>query len=117
MFNNGPARVAASWEFLKWLTSPKIDLKWGLMTGDLPIRDDVATQPGYKQFASKYPGIDVWVKNLDNATQARPVLTTYPKISTVVGQAVQSVLLGKAQPQQALTQAAQQVNGILSAPS
>jgi multiple sugar transport system substrate-binding protein len=116
MFNNGSARVAASWTFLKWLTSPKIDLEWGLMTGDLPIRDDVAQQPGYKQFALKYPGIDLWVKNLNNATQARPVLTTYPKISTVVGQAVQSVLLGKAQPQQALTQAAQQVNGILSAP-
>ena len=117
MFNNGSARVAASWTFLKWLTSPKIDLEWCLMTGDLPIRDDVSTQPGYKQFASKYPGIDLWVKNLDNATQARPVLTTYPKISTVVGQAVQSVLLGKAQPQAALTQASQQVNGILSAPS
>jgi multiple sugar transport system substrate-binding protein len=116
MFNNGSARVAASWTFLKWLTSPKIDLEWGLMTGDLPIRDDVAQQPGYKQFATKYPGIDLWVKNLNNATQARPVLTAYPKISTVVGQAVQSVLLGKAQPQQALTQAAQQVNGILSAP-
>jgi multiple sugar transport system substrate-binding protein len=117
MFNNGSARVAASWTFLKWLMSPKIDLEWCLMTGDLPIRDDVSAQPGYKQFAGKYPGIDVWVKNLDNATQARPVLTTYPKISTVVGQAVQSVLLGKAQPQQALTSAAQQVNGILSAPS
>jgi multiple sugar transport system substrate-binding protein len=117
MFDNGSARVAAAWEFLKWFTSPKIDLEWCLMTGDLPIRDDVSTQPGYNQFARKYPGIDLWVKNLDNATQARPVLTTYPKISTVVGQAVQSVLLGKAQPQQALTQAAQQVNGILSAPS
>jgi multiple sugar transport system substrate-binding protein len=116
MFDNGSARVAASWTFLKWLTSPKIDLEWGLMTGDLPIRDDVAQQPGYKQFARKYPGIDLWVKNLNNAIQARPVLTTYPKISTAVGQAVQSVLLGKAQPQQALTQAAQQVNGILSAP-
>jgi multiple sugar transport system substrate-binding protein len=116
MFNNGSARVAASWTLLKWLTSPKIDLEWGLMTGDLPIRDDVSTLPGYKQYVRKYPGIDLWVKNLNNATQARPVLTTYPKISTVVGQAVQSVLLDKAQPQQALTQAAQQVNGILSAP-
>jgi multiple sugar transport system substrate-binding protein len=116
MFNNGSARVAASWTFLKWLTSPKIDLEWGLMTGDLPIRDDVSTLPGYRQYVRKYPGIDLWVKNLNNATQARPVLTTYPKISTVVGQAVQSVLLDKAQPQQALTQAAQQVNGILSAP-
>jgi multiple sugar transport system substrate-binding protein len=65
----------------------------------------------------KYPGIGEWAANLANATQSRPVTTTYPKISTAVGQAVQSVLLGKADPQQALSQASQQVNGILSAPS
>jgi multiple sugar transport system substrate-binding protein len=117
VFNNGAARVNASWEFLKWLTSPAIDLKWALMTGDLPIRNDVATLPGYKEFALKYPGVAVWVQNLNNATQARPVTTVYPKISTVIGQAVQSVLLGKAQPQQALSQASQQVNAILAAPS
>jgi multiple sugar transport system substrate-binding protein len=87
------------------------------MTGDLPSRASVMKQPGYKQFVTKYPGIGVWVRNLHNATQSRPVTTTYPRISTAVGQAVQSVLLGKAQPQQALHSAAQQVNGILSAPS
>jgi multiple sugar transport system substrate-binding protein len=117
VFNNGAARVKAAIEFLKWFTSPAIDLKWAMMTGDLPIRASVMNQPGYQQFVKKYPGIGVWVQNLKNATQSRPVTTTYPKISTVVGQAVQSVLLGKAQPQQALSSAAQQVNGILSAPS
>jgi multiple sugar transport system substrate-binding protein len=117
MFNNGSARVAASWEFLKWLTSPAIDLKWSLMTGDLPIRADVTKLPGYAKFVRKYPGIAEWVTNLNNATQARPTTTVYPKISTAIGQAVQSVLLGKAQPQQALNQASQQVDGFLSAPS
>jgi multiple sugar transport system substrate-binding protein len=116
MFNNGPAHTAAAWTFLKWLTSPATDLKWATMTGDLPIRASVAKLPGYADFTKKYPGIAVWAGNLANATQSRPQLTVYPKISTAVGQAVQSVLLGKAQPQQALSQAAQQVNGILAAP-
>ncbi len=116
VFNNGSARTQAAWEFLKWLTSPSIDLKWALMTGDLPIRASVSRLPGYAQFVKKYPGVATWVKNLNNATQARPVLTVYPKISTAIGQAVQAVLLGKAQPQQALQQAAQQVNGVLAAP-
>jgi multiple sugar transport system substrate-binding protein len=87
------------------------------MTGDLPIRAGVTKLAGYKQFVRKYPGVGVWVQNLNNATQSRPVTTTYPKISTVVGQMVQSVLLGKAQPKQALSSAAQQVNSILAAPS
>ena len=116
MFNNGAARRQAAWTFLKWLTSPAIDLKWCLMTGDLPIRESVTKLPGYKQFVAKYPGVAVWVRNLFNVTQARPVSTVYPKISAAIGQTVQSVLLGKAQPQQALQQAAQQVNGLLAAP-
>ena len=116
MFNNGAAHEKASWEFLKWLTSPAVDLKWSIMTGDLPIRESVTKLPEYSQFTSKYPGVAVWVKNLSNATQSRPVTTVYPKISTAIGQAVQSVLLGKAQPQQALNEAAQQVNGILAVP-
>jgi multiple sugar transport system substrate-binding protein len=116
VFNNGSARTQAAWVFLKWLTSPAIDLKWATMTGDLPIRASVSRLPGYGQFVKKYPGVATWVANLNNATQARPVLTVYPKISTAIGQAVQAVLLGKAGPQQALQQAAQQVNGVLAAP-
>jgi multiple sugar transport system substrate-binding protein len=58
----------------------------------------------------------VWAANLNNATQARPQSVKYPKVSTAIGQAVQSVLLGKASPSQALSLAAQQVNGILAAP-
>jgi multiple sugar transport system substrate-binding protein len=116
MFNNGSARTQAAWQFLKWLTSPAIDLKWALMTGDVPIRASVSRLPGYAKFVKKYPGISLWVNNLGNATQARPVSTTYPKISTAIGQAVQAVLLGKASPQQALQQAAQQVNAVLAVP-
>jgi multiple sugar transport system substrate-binding protein len=116
MFNNGAAHEKAAWEFLKWLTSPAVDLEWSTMTGDLPIRESVTKLPGYANYTRKFPGIAVWVKNLGNATQSRPVTTLYPKISTVIGQAVQGVLLGKAQPQQALSQAAQQVNGMLAVP-
>jgi multiple sugar transport system substrate-binding protein len=117
VFDNGSARSHAAYEFLKWFTSPAINLEWCLRTGDLPIRAATTKLPGFKQYLAKYPGDRVWVQNLNNALQARPVLASYPKISTVIGQAVQSVLLGKASPQQALSSASQQVNGILAAPS
>ena len=81
------------------------------MTGDLPIRDDVARCPATRSSSRRYPGIGEWVTNLENSKQTRPVSTVYPKISTAVGQAVQGVLLGKYQPKQALDQAAQQVDG------
>jgi multiple sugar transport system substrate-binding protein len=44
------------------------------------------------------------------------VLATYPKISNSIGQAVASVLLGKAQPAAALNAAADEVNAVLAAP-
>ncbi|HTU28522.1 MAG TPA: ABC transporter substrate-binding protein [Solirubrobacteraceae bacterium] len=116
MFNNGSKRVAAAWEFLQWFTSPKVDLQWCLGTGDLPIRDDVQSLPGFKTYLKRYPGVEEWVHNLTNSKQTRPVSVVYPKISTAVGQAVQGVLLGKYQPKQALAQAAQTTNGLLSAP-
>jgi multiple sugar transport system substrate-binding protein len=117
VFDNGSARSHAAFEFLKWFTSPAINLEWCLRTGDLPIRAATTKLPGFKQYLARYPGDRVWVQNLNNALQARPVLASYPKISTAIGQAVQSVLLGKASPQQALSSASQQVNGILAAPS
>ena len=116
MFNNGSKRVAAAWEFLQWFTSPKIDLQWCLGTGDLPIRDDVQSLPGFKSYLKRYPGVQEWVHNLTNSKQTRPVSVSYPKISTAIGQAVQGVLIGKYQPKQALAQAAQTTNGLLSAP-
>jgi multiple sugar transport system substrate-binding protein len=117
IFNNGSARSHAAFEFLKWFTSPAVNLEWCLRTGDLPIRAATTKLPGFKQYLAKYPGDRVWVQNLNNALQGRPVLAQYPKISSVIGQAVQSVLLGKSSPQQALSAAGQQVNGILAAPS
>lgn len=116
MFNNGSKRVAAAWEFLQWFTSAKQDLQWCLGTGDLPIRNDVQSLPGFKTYLKRYPGVQVWVHNLVNSKQTRPVSTVYPKISTAIGQAVQGVLLGKYQPKQALSQAAQTTDGLLNAP-
>ncbi len=58
-----------------------------------------------------------FVANLQNAIKVRPVTPQYPKISAAMGQAIQAVLLGKKQPQEALDEAADQVNAILAQPA
>jgi multiple sugar transport system substrate-binding protein len=60
------------------------------------------------------PGVDTFVTNLNNVKQARPQLAAYPQISTILGNMIVSVLLGKSQPQAALASAAQQVNQALA---
>jgi multiple sugar transport system substrate-binding protein len=118
IFNNGSARVAAAEKFLLWLTATPQATYFSLHTGDLPIRRSVEDSPGFLQQMDKaLPGVDTFVTNLNNVKQARPQLPTYPKISTILGTMVVSVLLGKTTPQAALASAAQQVNAAIAAGS
>jgi multiple sugar transport system substrate-binding protein len=114
LFDNGDARRQAAWTFLKWFTSPQEAMRWSIATGDLPIRASMTKLPDYQQYVKKYPGINTFVQNEQNATKARPVIPNYNEVSQAMGQAIQAVLLGKAQPKQALDQAAEQVDQTLA---
>jgi len=115
IFNNGAAQVRASEKFLLWLTAPAQVKYWSLATGDLPTRQSVETTPGFLSSMDKaLPGVDTFVTNLGNVHQARPQTPTYPKVSQILGTMIVSVLLGKSQPQAALTSAAQQVDQALA---
>jgi multiple sugar transport system substrate-binding protein len=116
LFNNSSARTAAAEKFILWLTAPAQAKYWSLKTGDLPIRQSVAAAPGFsQQMDATLPGMSTFIANLGNVKQARPQIPQYPKISQALGTMIVSVLLGKSQPQAALTAAAQQVNQILAA--
>jgi multiple sugar transport system substrate-binding protein len=116
VFNNGSKRVAAAEKFLLWLTAAPQVKSFSLATGDLPIRQSVQQAPGFLQQMNKsLPGVDTFITNLANVQQARPQLATYPKVSTILGSMIVSVLLGKSQPEAALASAAQQVNAVLAA--
>ena len=116
VFNNGPARVAASLEFLKFLVQPSNLLKNSLATSDLPTRLSVQKLPGFADFNKKYPGAGLFAQNLHNVLQARPQIPQYPRISAALGREVVAALLGQATPQAALNSAAQQANSYLAVP-
>jgi multiple sugar transport system substrate-binding protein len=77
----------------------------------------VTRLPQFSKFATKFPGVDVFVANLANVLRARPVLKAYPRISEAMGQAIIAAMTGEKTPQQALSDAAQQVNDILAIPA
>jgi multiple sugar transport system substrate-binding protein len=115
VFNNGSSRVAAAERFLLWLTATPQATYFSLATGDLPIRQSVQNTPGFTQkMDAALPGVDTFITNLGNVQQARPQLAAYPRISTILGTMIVSVLLGKSQPAAALATAAQQVNQVLA---
>ena len=87
-----------------------------MQTGDLPIRRSVGQDASVvNQMNTAVPGMSTFISNLGNVQQARPQIPQYPKISTALGTMIVSVLLGKSQPQAALSAAAQQVDQILAA--
>ena len=116
IFDNGPDRVNASWELLKWITSKENVLKDSMATGHLPLRTSVQTMPEFAPFNEKFPGVGLFADNLKNVLKARPQIAAYPQISTLYGQAIANVLMGKATPQEALDAAATQADAILAAP-
>jgi multiple sugar transport system substrate-binding protein len=115
VFNNGSANVAAAEKFLLWLTAPAQVKYFSEQTGDLPTRQSVADASGFTaQMNKTLPGVSTFISNLANVKQARPQITAYPSVSTILGTMIVSVLLGKSQPQAALDSAAQQVNQALA---
>jgi multiple sugar transport system substrate-binding protein len=113
-FDHSAARTKTTLAFLTWLTSPKVHIKYAMATGNLPIRKSETELPEYQDFLKKYPGNKVFVQNLDNVKHVRPNVAAYGEISTAIGQMVQSVLIGKADPQKALDTAKDSVTSALA---
>jgi multiple sugar transport system substrate-binding protein len=116
IFDNGPERVDAAWEFLTFLASPEMILQDSLETSHLPTRASVQDMAGFAEFDQKFPGVGAFASNLENVKKARPQIPQYPQVSSFLGQAIVSVLLGEAEPQAALDEAADQADGTLAVP-
>ncbi len=113
-FEHSAARTQAAWDFVSWLTSAKVHLQFAIDTGDLPVRTSETKLPDYQKFLDKYPANKVFVENLNNVKHIRPNIPAYAEVSTSIGQMVQAVLLGKAEPQKAMDAARDQVTSALA---
>lgn len=114
LYNHDDAnRAGASRDFVKWLTSKEIDAKWNLALGNLPLRTSEQSTPEFAAYVKQYPAGQKFVDNLKNAKQARPTLAGYEEMSRNVGDAIARVLQGKAEPKQALDDAAEKSAGSL----
>lgn len=118
VFDNGDARKQAALEFLQWFTAPEQIQADSLANGHLPVRTSVIDASGFTdQLESTFPGVGAFAQNLTNVQQARPVIATYPQVSVAMGEAVVAAMLGEKTPQQALDDAANEVNDILALPA
>jgi len=108
--HNDAQRAAATYDFISWLTAPEQDVRWNIAYGNLPLRASETESPEYKKYVKTYPGGGDFFANLDNAVQPRPTVAGYVGLSRAVGTAIDEVLLGDADPQEALDKAAAQAD-------
>lgn len=115
VFDNGSERVDAAIEFLNWFSEPEQQLRWISEAGSLPLTNDVSDAKGFEGFERSLPGLEKYIANTELA-RTRPTIAQYPEISQAMGQAIASVLYGKAEPAEALQQAVSSANAALQAP-
>ena len=73
ILDNGAQNAQDAFTYLAWYTSPEVHLQYCIATSTLPMTKAETQLPEYKSvYLKKYPTMEVFVANLDNATKARP---------------------------------------------
>jgi len=108
-----PAKRAAAWKFIQFMTSPEQAAQWSIDTGYIGVRKAAYDVPAMKAYVVKVPQALVARDQLQYAAKE---LTAHDssEIQKILGNAVQSVVTGKAQPKAALDSAQQQADQLLS---
>jgi len=115
VFSGSPNKEAA-WEFVKYITSPEVQLLWDQKTGFLPVRQSVADNADYLKWVNETePRMQPFVEGMKYA-QTRPATAKYNEVSNAFATEIQKALLGQATPEEALASAETAVNDILAQP-
>jgi multiple sugar transport system substrate-binding protein len=98
-----------AWEVMAHALSPENALKFAVEGGQIPVRADVAEDPAFLEAA---PMAGEFAALVD-ITGFRPAYSEYPRISLAVQEAMESVMLGQATPEEAARVYAEEVEGIV----
>lgn len=111
-----PVKAAAAWDFMEYLESPEFQSEFAAASGYVPVRSDALDLEPIKSVYVNDPrfkvAYDQLLATVDAPTSAGPVLGPLQQVRRVTAAAVAEVLTG-ADPQAALTSAAQQANSLI----
>ena len=97
------ADKAASWEFIKWITSPEMQIEMAMAGGGGVIRKSTVTDP---EVVERYPYMPIIDESFVHGDgDYRPRIPQYPEIQDILGTAVNDVLVGGRDPKEALDDA------------
>lgn len=104
----------AAWEFIKWMTSKENTIYQHKHVGYLPTRLSAVESEELKTHFAEHPQFKVAVDQLEYA-RPRPMENAYPEVTKIVKEAIEKAILDpKTAPQDALNEAAEKANKLLS---
>jgi len=109
-----PAEQQAAWEFVKFVSAPAQQAAWYVGTGYFPVRRDAYHEAVAQQTLAQYPQFLTAISELrsspiNRATQGA-LLGVFPEARQKSEDAIEATVLGRKTPQQALADAARDVN-------
>ena len=113
IFKSNPAREAAAIEFARTVISEDFQTAWGIQTGYLPINLKSRESTAYREFRSKQPVVDTFLKQAQYG-RSRPISPGYSRISDAIGRAIESVLLDRSDAKTALSDAQKRLDLIFA---
>ncbi|MBD2101870.1 ABC transporter substrate-binding protein [Leptolyngbya sp. FACHB-261] len=113
LFKTDAKREAAAWKFAEYVISEDFQTYWATRTGYLPVNLKSRQSPEYRDFIAQQPALKVFLDQMQ-AGRVRPLAPTYPYLSRALGRALETSLLQKATPEQALTTAQDNLNLVLA---
>lgn len=112
MFKNS-ANKDAVWEFIKYLTSTEIQMRWDMATGFLPIIKSVGDDQNYLNWVNvTEPRMLPFIQGMPYA-HTRPATPLYNQVSEAFSREIQKSMLAISSPSDALAAAETAVNQIL----
>lgn len=113
IFRSTPAKEAASWDFVKWLTEPAQVAFWSTHSSYMPIRKSVAAMPQVQAAWKQDPQGQQCFK-LIPAGRGEPFVRGWQDVRRVLTNMEQTVISGRSTPAAALSDAASQANAALA---
>lgn len=108
------AELAASFDFIKWITAPEQAAKWTIATGYVAPRPATWDTPEMKAYVADFPPALVARDQLEHAVAE---LSTYEnqRVTRIFNDALEAAITGVKEPAAALQEAQKQADAILKA--
>ncbi|MEW6496351.1 MAG: extracellular solute-binding protein, partial [Cyanobacteriota bacterium] len=103
-----PELEQAAFKFAEYVLGEDFQTQWAIGTGYLPINLKARQSEAYQTFVEQQSAVKVFVQQAGYG-RSRPIFRGYSRISENLGRAIESVLLGKSSPQEALKKAQQRL--------